>query len=79
MATIKMAIGKIEVMAKSFHSARHYHLTDNLQVSVYSKSSKYSLSSGTYIHYNQKSIFKTGTAFFTALEFRENVIQGIFF
>ncbi|GIR10456.1 MAG: hypothetical protein CM15mP21_7180 [Hyphomicrobiales bacterium] len=38
MATIKMAIGKIEVMAKSSHCARHYHLTDNLQASVQSKS-----------------------------------------
>ena len=34
MATIKMAIGKIEVMAKSFQCARHYHLTDNLQAPV---------------------------------------------
>ena len=34
MATIKMAIGKIEVMAKSFQCARHYHLTQFASVSL---------------------------------------------
>ena len=79
MATIKMAIGKIEVMTKSSHCGRHYHLTDNLQASVQPKSPDITRTAGLNIHHGRKSILKTGAAFFTVLEFVEHVIWGIIF
>jgi len=64
MATIKMAIGKIEVMAKSFYCARHYHLTDNLQAPVQSKSIKM-VGAGGFNSTTPKSQFiNTGVKFF---------------
>ena len=64
-----MAIGKIEVMTKSSHCGRHYHLTDNLQASVQPKSPDITRTAGLNIHHGRKSILKTGAAFFTVLEF----------
>ena len=63
-----MAIGKIEVMAKSFYCARHYHLTDNLQAPVKSKSRKMVEAGGFNSTVTKPQFINTGMTSFIELK-----------